>query len=156
MTCAYTNKRCDHHSFFSQLLKLKHEGQAPPIEICPSSNYYTLGLKSYADHPQLRKLLALGYPVSINTDDRGIFGTSMTDELLHVSRAFGLSVADIVDIMGKRCDVMLFMSCLCCVVVVFDEFHSVVLFTLFFAGGDEKRLTYCTLLLFYDSTEHNT
>eukprot|EP01034_Spumella_vulgaris_P028869 gene28869-35811_t len=81
-----------------QLLAMKHEGRAPPIEICPTSNYFTLGLKSYSDHPQLHNLLRLGYPISINTDDRGIFDTSLTAELLHVKNSFRLSVAEIVEI----------------------------------------------------------
>lgn len=84
-----------------QLIKLKASGRAPPIEICPTSNYFTLNLKSYADHPQFRRLFSMDYPISINTDDRGIFATSLTDELLHVKNAFGLSVVDIIEILGR-------------------------------------------------------
>lgn len=84
------------------MLRLKSEGRAPPIEVCPTSNLVTLGLGSHADHPSLRRLLAMGYPLSINTDDRGIFATSLTAELLHVRRSFGLSVPEIVLIIGTR------------------------------------------------------
>ena len=83
------------------MLELNAKGEAPPIEICPTSNLITLGLHSYDQHPQLRNWIAFGYPFSINTDDRGIFFTSLTQELLRVKDALQLDLADIVQIMGE-------------------------------------------------------
>lgn len=100
------------------MIRLKAAGRAPPIEICPTSNFMTLNLKSYADHPQFRRLFALDYPISINTDDRGIFATSMTEELLHVKNAFSLSVVDIIEILGKLHAVARLLS-----LMVTDSFH---------------------------------
>lgn len=42
------------------------------------------------------------YPISINTDDRGIFDSSLTKELLHVKDAMALDLADIVQILGQH------------------------------------------------------
>lgn len=79
---------------------LKDKKEAPGIEICPTSNKITLGLTNYADHPYLRDWLTLQYPISINTDDRGIFNTTLTKELLYVKDAMGLDLADMVQILG--------------------------------------------------------
>lgn len=48
----------------------------------------------------MRTWLDLRYPISINTDDRGIFDSSLTQELLHVKDAMQLDLADIVQILG--------------------------------------------------------
>ena len=78
------------------------DGPAPAIEICPTSNLITLGLSSYAEHPYLRTWLDLQYPISINTDDRGIFDSSLTLQLLYVKDAMKLDLADLVQILGTR------------------------------------------------------
>ncbi len=76
------------------------DSPAPAIEICPTSNLITLGLASYDEHPYLRTWLDLQYPISINTDDRGIFDSSLTLQLLHVKDAMKLDLADLVQILG--------------------------------------------------------
>ena len=47
-----------------------------PIELCPTSNMKTLRLSSLAAHPTLRRWIEGGYPVSISTDDFGVFSTT--------------------------------------------------------------------------------
>lgn len=83
------------------MLELLAKNEAPPIEVCPTSNLITLGHRGYDDHPYLAQWLALGYPLSINTDDRGIFNTTLTEELLRVMDAQRLDLADMVQIIGK-------------------------------------------------------
>ena len=51
----------DDNSFRSKLINV------PAIEICPTSNYFTLNLGSYDKHPTLRTWLQHGYPISLNT-----------------------------------------------------------------------------------------
>ena len=64
--------------------------QPIPVEICPTSNCMCLG-KDYAAHPTLpRWLQEPGFPLSINTDDTGVFATTLSEELHHVARAFGV------------------------------------------------------------------
>lgn len=48
------------------------------IEACPISNYLLLKLP-LEKHPFL-KWMRMGIPVSLNTDDAGIFGSDITEE----------------------------------------------------------------------------
>lgn len=50
------------------------------LEMCPTSNHRTHAVDQLADHPALR-LLEQGVPVTINTDDPGLFGIDLTHEL---------------------------------------------------------------------------
>ncbi|MEK2689070.1 adenosine deaminase [Bdellovibrio sp. GT3] len=60
-----------------------------PLEICPISNYLTQSFKTYEDHP-IRQLLNSGVLVTVNSDDPGIFATTLSDdyEVLHRTHAF--------------------------------------------------------------------
>jgi len=79
-----------------------------PIECCPTSNVMTLELASASTpnnsgshrdavveglklHPTLKHWLAIGYPISISTDDSGVFNTSPTQELALLCDAFSLN-----------------------------------------------------------------
>ena len=74
--------------------------QPIPIECCPTSNIMTLELANHTNgslldgmkkHPQLGKWIEKSYPISINTDDSGLFCTNLTKELLLVSKAYHLN-----------------------------------------------------------------
>lgn len=58
--------------------------QKVPLEVCPISNYLTQSFKTYEEHP-IRRLINQGLLVTINSDDPGVFGTTLTDdyEVLH-------------------------------------------------------------------------
>ena len=62
-----------------------------PIELCPTSNCMTLGLANLGSHPTLRRWLGGAYPVSINTDDAGVFNTTLSRELAAVGAACALT-----------------------------------------------------------------
>lgn len=81
-----------------------------PIELCPTSNAFTLGLRDaeqddesdkaaahashpLARHPTLLPLLRAAYPLVVCTDDWGVFDTSLSAELEHVCSAFGMHEA---------------------------------------------------------------
>ena len=98
------------------MLEMHNKHEAPAIEICPTSNLITLGLKSYSQHPHIKKWLDLNYPISLNTDDRGVFNTTLTQELLHVQKSMGLDIADIVKILGKCCCAIC--TFVCCVLLL--------------------------------------
>lgn len=51
-----------------------------PLEMCPSSNLQTGAAASIAEHP-ITLLKALGYRVTINTDNRLMSGTTMSNEM---------------------------------------------------------------------------
>jgi adenosine deaminase len=66
------------------------------LEICPTSNV-RLGLApSLHQHP-LRALRDAGIPVTINSDDPVLLGTSLTRELAAVARALRFSIDDLVE-----------------------------------------------------------
>jgi adenosine deaminase len=78
-----------------------------PVESCPTSNVMTLELARHdgshltlreglAQHFNLRSWLEAGHPVSLCTDDPGVFGTSLTTELWLVAHTFALDVPDLV------------------------------------------------------------
>jgi adenosine deaminase len=50
------------------------------LEMCPTSNFLTQAVPSIEDHPA-RHLLRRGLRVTINTDNPGLFGIDLTDEL---------------------------------------------------------------------------
>ena len=61
-----------------------------PLEVCPTSNVCTGLLRRFQDHP-LPKFLEAGLVVTLNSDDPGMFGTSLTDEFRLAARHFALS-----------------------------------------------------------------
>jgi hypothetical protein len=50
------------------------------FEVCPSSNYLCQGVASVAEHP-LAKLVAGGLRCTLNTDDPGMFGVDLNNEV---------------------------------------------------------------------------
>ncbi len=61
-----------------------------PVEICLTSNVQTRAAESYAAHP-LRQYYDRGLNVVLNTDNRLMSGTTLTDEYEHAARALGFS-----------------------------------------------------------------
>ncbi len=64
------------------------------LEICPTSNWLTQAVPSFEAHP-LPLLLRAGVPVSINTDDPGMFGATLQDEIRICRERLGMSQAEI-------------------------------------------------------------
>lgn len=60
------------------------------LEVCPTSNIMTGVARSYENHP-LRDLMRYGVPVCINTDDPGVFGVSLSQEIQIVKQRVWLS-----------------------------------------------------------------
>ncbi|MFZ2502989.1 MAG: adenosine deaminase [Nocardioides sp.] len=59
-----------------------------PLEMCPASNVQTGAAASVAEHP-IGLLTRLGFRVTVNTDNRLMSQTSMTDEMVALVDAFG-------------------------------------------------------------------
>ncbi|WP_327067275.1 adenosine deaminase [Kitasatospora sp. NBC_01250] len=64
-----------------------------PLEMCPTSNLQTAAASSYAEHP-IGLLSRLKFRVTVNTDNRLMSGTSMSQEFEHLVEAFGYSLDD--------------------------------------------------------------
>ncbi|GAA2083500.1 adenosine deaminase [Aeromicrobium halocynthiae] len=83
------------------LAHLAAEGIA--LEICPTSNVRTRSVPSLAEHP-LPAIVAAGVPVSINSDDPPMFGTTLTDEYLVAAELLGLDESGVVDLARAAVD----------------------------------------------------
>ncbi|KXK61480.1 adenosine deaminase [Micromonospora rosaria] len=60
-----------------------------PLEVCPTSNIRTRAVTGLDVHP-LPRLVEAGVPVTINSDDPPMFGTTLNDEYAVAARLLGL------------------------------------------------------------------
>ena len=60
------------------------------LEICLTSNVQTHAVESYEQHP-LREYYDRGMNVVLNTDNRLMSGTTLTDEYVHAAKSLGFS-----------------------------------------------------------------
>jgi adenosine deaminase len=65
-----------------------------PLELAPASNVQTGAAASIAEHP-IGLLTALGFRVTVNTDNRLMSQTSMTSEMLALVEAFDYGLDDL-------------------------------------------------------------
>ena len=63
------------------------------LEICPTSNWLTNAVPSTAEHP-IRRLVDLGVPVTINSDDPALFGIDLCHEYRLMHEEHGFDEAD--------------------------------------------------------------
>ncbi len=64
------------------------------LETCPTSNTITQAVSKWEEHP-LPQFLEAGIPVSISTDDPGIFGITLQEEFERCKKYLGLTDSDI-------------------------------------------------------------
>jgi len=64
-----------------------------PLELCPSSNLQTGAAPSYEEHP-IGLLRRLHFRATVNTDNRLMSGTSMSQEFEHLVRTFRYTLDD--------------------------------------------------------------
>jgi adenosine deaminase len=65
-----------------------------PLECCPSSNVQTGAVRDLASHP-IKLYFDLGLRVTVNTDNRLVTDTTVSQELWHCHTKMGMSVRDI-------------------------------------------------------------
>jgi aminodeoxyfutalosine deaminase len=68
-----------------------------PLEICPTSNVRTRAVPSLDEHP-LAALVAAGVPVTINSDDPPMFGTTLEEEYAVAARLLDLDADGVADL----------------------------------------------------------
>ncbi|MGW7351434.1 adenosine deaminase [Streptomyces sp. NPDC054784] len=64
-----------------------------PLELCPTSNLQTGAAPSYAEHP-IGLLRRLHFRATVNTDNRLMGGTTMSEEFAHLVRTFQYTLDD--------------------------------------------------------------
>lgn len=69
-----------------------------PLEICLTSNVQTKAIDKLENHP-LRKYYDLGLRVTINTDNRLMSHTTVTDELVLAAQVFDFDMHDLANLM---------------------------------------------------------
>jgi aminodeoxyfutalosine deaminase len=67
------------------------------LEVCPTSNLRTGAAPSLAEHP-LPALVAAGVPVTLATDDPGMFHTDLDAEYVLCHEAFGMGIPELAEI----------------------------------------------------------
>jgi adenosine deaminase len=65
-----------------------------PLEMCPTSNVQTGAAASIAEHP-IGELTRLRFRVTVNTDNRLMGGTTLSEEFFALVEAFGYTVDDL-------------------------------------------------------------
>ena len=65
-----------------------------PLELCPTSNVHVGAVRSVAEHP-IGLLAKLRFRVTVNTDNRLMSQTCLTDEFTRLNEAFGWSLDDV-------------------------------------------------------------
>lgn len=79
--------RLGHFNYFDEdLLQLLLKDRIP-LEVCPSSNFCTIGLNNLKEH-HFGRLFKENYPMSICTDDTGVFDTNLNKEMESIFEAF--------------------------------------------------------------------
>jgi adenosine deaminase len=68
------------------------------LECCPYSNYLTQAFPTYESHP-LKKLLDFGVAVTINSDDPGMFASTLSDDYYLAHRYQNMTLEDF-----KKCN----------------------------------------------------
>src|SRR5206468_670361 len=67
------------------------------LEICLTSNVQTRAVDSYQEHP-LRSYYDRGMNVVLNTDNRLMSGTTLTNEYLHAATTLGFTFGELAEI----------------------------------------------------------
>jgi aminodeoxyfutalosine deaminase len=67
------------------------------LEVCPTSNVCTRAVRDLASHP-LPALIRAGVTVTLNSDDPGMFSTSLNQEYVLAHESFGLTLDQLVDL----------------------------------------------------------
>lgn len=64
-----------------------------PLEVCPISNWLTQAFPTHEAHP-IRQLMAAGLLLTINSDDPGVFATTLSDDYEVLHRVHNFTVED--------------------------------------------------------------
>lgn len=75
-----------------------------PVELCPTSNVKTLQLAALEEHPTAAEWISRQHPFNLNTDDSGVFNTTLSEEYHKFARAFNLSDEELAKLASNAVD----------------------------------------------------
>jgi len=89
--------RIDHgvHAVDDDALVARLRDERVTLTMCPLSNLRLGVVSSLAEHP-LKRLLAAGVPVTVNSDDPAYFGGYLVDNYVAAAEALALSAGELV------------------------------------------------------------
>lgn len=73
------------------------------VEMCPTSNFQTKAVERREDYP-LRQFLEEGLSVTVNTDNRTVSGTTLTEEILFIHDCFSVTRKEIETMMKNAAE----------------------------------------------------
>jgi adenosine deaminase/aminodeoxyfutalosine deaminase len=82
-----------------ELMKMLAAEQIP-LEVCITSNVRTGAVATLEEHP-VRRLFEAGVPITLNTDDPGLFETSLGREFELARKRFGFSEGELNQVIGN-------------------------------------------------------
>lgn len=95
--------RLGHFNFHDEkLIKIVQEAKIP-IEACPTSNFYTMNLKSMKEHHFDKFFNQLNHPISINCDDTVMFD-SVSMDYQQIAEAFGYDTQTLRRLLLSECE----------------------------------------------------
>ena len=77
----------------ADLLRRLREEQIP-LEVCITSNVRTGAVESFTSHP-VRRLFDAGVPITLNSDDPGLFESTLENEYRLVEQLYGFSKTEV-------------------------------------------------------------
>ncbi|KAJ3052203.1 hypothetical protein HK097_006727 [Rhizophlyctis rosea] len=89
--------RIGHGTFLNTHAKTHLLTSSTPIEICLTSNVLCKTVETYAQH-HLQGLLFQDHPVILCTDDKGVFGSSLSEEYAIAAATFQLRKEDLYEL----------------------------------------------------------
>ena len=103
MTLNFKPDRLGHSVYLSSKDWESIQKMRIPIEACPTSNLFTRSVNAYENHP-FGKWFKSGHPVTICTDDKGVFDSILSNEWTHMAKAFKLTKKDCKEISMRTVD----------------------------------------------------
>ena len=95
-----------HHSGGSDAIEKLVAEKGIPLELCPSSNVIGQTVRGYSDHHFKEWAVSRDHPVSICTDDMGVFKTSLSKEYALIAEHFELDQKQICQLVRKSYDLI--------------------------------------------------
>jgi len=84
----------------SELLWQKLLASKIPVEVCLTSNKFATSVSDLRNHPA-QHILAANHPISVCTDDKGLFGITLTDEFHTLDKLFDVGASSLVRLSRK-------------------------------------------------------